>query len=106
MTSARFCCTAVALAMLALTGVGPLAAQDPPLCTHLPRYGWISLEEIEAKLREAGFKLLQLRITNQACYAAWVENATGLVFELRVHPASGDILYPGGDMQTGSIKRR
>lgn len=90
MTIARFRFIFPALAMFGLVIAGPAPAS--PLCTHLPRYGWVSVEEVEASLKRAGYRLLRLRITNEACYLALVVNAGGQRLEMRLHPASSEIL--------------
>lgn len=104
MSIARIDGVCLAMAWLGVALSAAIPVQALPLCTHLPRYGWVSLEEVEARLKSAGFKLLRLRITNEACYLATVENAAGLIFDLRVHPATSEILFPAG-VRTGSIKR-
>lgn len=82
----------------------PEPAHATPVCTHLPRVGWVSVEEVGARLERAGFKLLRLRITNEACYAALVRDGRGEVLELRIHPATSQIM-PHEPMETGSIRR-
>ncbi|MGL5448491.1 MAG: PepSY domain-containing protein [Rhabdaerophilum sp.] len=84
----RFIRPALAMSMLVIAN----PALASPLCTHLPRYGWVSAEEVEARLMRAGYKLLRLRITNEACYLALVANSEGKRLELRLHPASSEIL--------------
>lgn len=79
-------------------------AYSMPVCTHLPRFGWVSAEEVEARLEKAGFKLLRLRITNEACYAALVRNTSGQVLELRVHPATSEVM-PVDAVETGAVRR-
>ncbi|MBN8534164.1 MAG: PepSY domain-containing protein [Rhizobiales bacterium] len=88
--------------VLGLSWPGSLRAA--PICTHLPRFGWVSAEEVEAFLERAGFRLLRLRITNEACYAALVRNERGQILELRIHPATSQIM-PLGPMETGTIRR-
>lgn len=80
-----------------------LANPPPILCTNLPRYGWVSSEEIEARLKRAGFQLLRLRITNEACYAALVTNSAGQMQELRIHPGTSEVLPPD-ELTTGSVR--
>lgn len=67
-------------------------AQRLEICSHIPRYGWVSVVEVEARLKAGGFRLLRLRITNEACYLALVENAGGEKLEMRLHPGSSEIL--------------
>lgn len=90
MITARFRFVFPALTILVLAIASPASAS--PLCTHLPRYGWVSAEEVEASLKRAGYKLLRLRITNEACYLALVVNSGGQRLEMRLHPASSEIL--------------
>lgn len=89
--------------VLTLAGGGPAFAQQQ-VCTNLPRYGWVSAEEIEARLKSAGYQLLRLRITNEACYAALVVNTIGQMMELRIHPATNEVLPPD-EISTSAIRR-
>lgn len=93
-------CIAAGL-MMGLLWLKP--AHASPVCTHLPRFGWVSAEEVEARLNGAGFKLLRLRVTNEACYAALVRNRRGEVLEIRVHPATSKIM-PFDPLETGAIR--
>lgn len=85
--------------------LGPLAGGPVPagsqVCTSQPRYGWVSVAEIEARLKTAGWRLIRMRITNEACYAALVMNTRGQVVELRIHPATSQVLLPDGT-ETGA----
>jgi hypothetical protein len=90
MAAARILSILPALAVLWAAIAKP--AIGSTLCTHLPRYGWVSVEEVEARLKSAGYKLLRLRITNEACYLALVVNSGGQRLEMRLHPASSEIL--------------
>jgi hypothetical protein len=94
----------LAVAALMLCPLTPGQAQATALCTHLPRFGWVSAEEVGARLERAGFTLLRLRITNEACYAALVRNTRGEVLELRIHPATSQIM-PSDLVETGAIRR-
>jgi hypothetical protein len=92
----------VAAWLMGMLGNAP--AHSMPVCTHLPRFGWVSAEEVEARLEKVGFKLLRLRITNEACYAALVRNGSGQVLELRVHPATSEVM-PTDSAETATIRR-
>lgn len=82
-----------AMFALLLASALPVRAGAPTtICTNLPRYGWVSSEEIEAQLKRAGYQLLRLRITNEACYAALVVNAAGKRQELLIHPGTSEVL--------------
>lgn len=91
------------IAGLMLGSLLPEPALATPVCAHLPRLGWVSAEEVEARLKGAGFKLLRLRITNEACYAALVRNRRGEVLEIRVHPATSQIM-PVDAIETGAVR--
>jgi hypothetical protein len=93
----------IGIAGLMLGSLLPEPALATPVCTHLPRLGWVSAEEVEARLNGAGFKLLRLRITNEACYAALVRNRRGEVLEIRVHPATSQIM-PVDAIETGAVR--
>lgn len=88
--------------LMGMAGSAP--AHSMPVCTHLPRFGWVSAEEVEARLEKAGFKLLRLRITNEACYAALVRTGGGQVLELRVHPATSEVM-PIDSAESPAIRR-
>jgi hypothetical protein len=94
----------IAVAALVMGLLWPPPAWAAPVCTHLPRFGWVSVEEVGARLERSGFKLLRLRITNEACYAALVRNGRGEVLELRIHPATSQIMSLD-PMETGAIRR-
>ncbi len=64
------------------------------ICTQVPRQGWVSVDEIEGQLRREGYQLLRVRITNESCIVALVENGQGKQLELRIHPANGEWLGP------------
>jgi hypothetical protein len=101
---ARFRKSAWHLAGIALGLCAVALASAAPLCTNRPRYGWVSVEEVEARLRDAGFRLLRLRVTNEACYSALVINSEGEKLEMRLHPASSDILDIGPVLSRGTPK--
>ncbi len=64
-----------------------------PICTQVPGSAGFR-REIEGQLRRDGYQLLRVRITNEACIVALVENAQGKQLELRIHPANGALLGP------------
>lgn len=96
--------SAMLLVMAALASGPAFAGAPQSPCTNLPRFGWVSSEEVEARLRQSGFQLLRLRITNEACYTALVTDAAGQKMELRIHPGTSEVLAPD-DNSTGAVRR-
>ena len=70
----------------------PALASGP--CTTAPRYGWVSVEEVGARLEREGYRLLRLRVSNEACFLALVEKADGATYEMVLHPATNEQIEP------------
>ncbi|MCA3648222.1 MAG: PepSY domain-containing protein [Methylobacterium sp.] len=96
----------VAMLWLAVLGQPVTAAAGSPHgpCTNLPRFGWVSFDEIKASLKQSGYRLLHLRITSEACYAALVTNAAGQRLELLIHPGTSKVIAPE-ELPTSAIRR-
>lgn len=82
---------AVLLLMFSLTG-GVLWAADQAYCASLPRLHWLSAQEVELRLRERGYHLVQLRMGDDKCYAAVVRGADGRLRNFLMHPVTADIV--------------
>ena len=91
------------LAALGQPGTAAAGSPHGP-CINLPRFGWVSFDEIEARLRQSGYQLLNLRITSEACYAALVTNAAGQRLELLIHPGTSKVIAPE-KLPTSAIRR-
>ncbi len=95
MTGLLKSCIVIGILSVALPAPVSLAQSLPTaICTQVPRLGWVSVEEIEGQLRREGYQLLRVRITNESCIVALVENGQGKQLELRIHPANGEWLGP------------
>lgn len=103
MTSAM---KAGAMLWLAALGQPATAAAGSPHgpCTNLPRFGWVSSDEIEARLKQLGYQLLRLRITSDACYSALVTGPAGHRLELLIHPGTSKVISPE-ELPTSAIRR-
>jgi hypothetical protein len=80
---------------VALLGVAaPILSRAQPTepCTALPRAGWISWVEVEARLRDRGIRLTQLRISDLGCYDLSGTDTRGDQHVIRMHPVSGQIM--------------
>lgn len=87
-----------------LAPVSVAHSMPTPICTQPPRIGWISVEQIEGQLRRDGYQLLRVRISNESCIIALVENGEGKQLELRIHPANGEVLGPPEQPQPARIR--
>lgn len=91
------------LALLIL--LAPLALRAAVLepCSALPRSAWISWLEIEAMLRDKGMRLIELRITEQRCYAVVGLDAKGDRYSFQMHPVTGAMISrtPGEEPRPG-----
>ncbi|MCA3594702.1 MAG: PepSY domain-containing protein [Methylobacterium sp.] len=95
-----------AMLWLAVLGQSATAAAGSPHgpCTNLPRFGWVSFDEIEARLAQSGYQLLRLRITSDACYSALVTSPAGHRLELIIHPGTSKVISPE-KLPTSALRR-
>jgi hypothetical protein len=79
-----------ALALVA----SPLKMRAAPAdtCAGGSRSGWISWVEVEARLREQGLRLTQLRISDVGCYDIASIDTRGDQHIVRMHPVTGKIV--------------
>ncbi len=85
--------------LFVLVGIWPASLVADPThasrpCTTAPRYGWVSVEEVGARLEREGYRLLRLRVSNEACFLALVEKADGATYEMVLHPATNEQIEP------------
>jgi Peptidase propeptide and YPEB domain len=80
------------LALLVLLAPLALRAAVIEPCSSLPRSAWISWLEIESMLRDRGFRLVELRITDQRCYAVVGLDARGDRYSFQMHPVTGEVM--------------
>lgn len=81
----------VSLAAIALSG-GLLFVNSRPFCAHVPRSHWLSVTEVELRLKEAGLRLRALRVTDERCYAVLADDRGGRMVNLIIHPVTADIV--------------
>ncbi|CAN1540320.1 PepSY domain containing protein [Rhabdaerophilaceae bacterium] len=96
---------AVSVSMAMIAGFSQVSvAQGSHVCTIVPGHGWVSAEEVEGRLGRAGYRLLQLRVSNEACLVALVERSDGAKYQLLLHPATSEQLQPGRRVETPAAK--
>ena len=64
-----------------------------PFCPTIQKAQWLSVIEIEQKIKDKGLRLVSLRLSEDRCYKALAINVSGDQYEIHVHPASGQIIH-------------
>ena len=82
--------TAAALAALGSVSVAEAGSLGRP-CTMAPRSQWLSLDALQSKVEEIGFKVQKSKLSN-GCAEFYVTTQPGSRLELFVDPATGTIL--------------
>ncbi len=83
---------AVALAATPILGQGiTLASSDDDRLQMQPGETALTRAEVRKKLEDKGYKVLRVK-RDDGVYEAYVTNAKGVLYEVKVHPVSGEIL--------------
>lgn len=80
--------------VLAIGVAGLIYANNAPYyCASMPRAYWLSPLEVEWRLKEQGYRVAQIKIIDDRCYAIVARDEKGNFVDLVMHPATSDILY-------------
>lgn len=82
---------AAAISVL-LVSVGLVYATSRHVCSYGPRSHWLSVTEVELKLRDLGLKLRALRVTDERCYAVLADDKQGKMVNLIINPVTAMIM--------------
>lgn len=82
----------IASAVATVASGGIIYAASQTYCHYGPRSQWLSVTEVELKLKEAGMKLRAIRVTDDRCYAVLADLKNGQMVNLIINPVSADIM--------------
>lgn len=74
----------------------PALADSDAGCGDTPRDQWMSEDAVSAQLRTAGYEVRRVK-TEDACYEAYVVDSKGARLEVKINPATGEIVDTEGD---------
>jgi Peptidase propeptide and YPEB domain len=76
----------------------PALSASAEFCAHAPQSQWLSIREVEQSLKEAGYTMLSLKITENRCFAVTARDKAGESHALVLHPVSAQ-------QMSGAVKR-
>ena len=87
----------LALWVSLMGGIAAAAPNPQPRfhCETLPRADWMSWQEVEARLKENGMRLVRLRMGDDRCYSVVALDGHGEYRTLLMHPVNGRMTQVG-----------
>lgn len=87
---AKVSAVAIAVTMLGIATSAQAGSLGKP-CTAAPQSQWLSLEALQSKVEDVGFKVQKAKLKN-GCAEFYATAKTGTRLELFVDPATGAII--------------
>jgi hypothetical protein len=87
--------TALALAALVVAGFGSTVRADDVRCPGIPAQQWLSIETAIQKAEALGYAVREAK-RSKGCWEVEGYDRNGAEIELRLDPASGDVVKPRG----------
>jgi hypothetical protein len=87
--------TALALAALVVAGFGSAALADDVRCPRIPTQQWMPIDKAIQKAESFGYSVREAK-RSKGCWKVEGYDRNGAEIEIRLDPASGDVVKPRG----------
>jgi hypothetical protein len=92
--------TAFALAALVVAGFGSTALADDVRCPRIPAQQWMPIDQAIQKAESFGYSVREAK-RSKGCWKVEGYDRNGAEIEIRLDPASGDVVKPRGWRPSG-----
>ncbi|MCB1918066.1 MAG: PepSY domain-containing protein [Rhodocyclaceae bacterium] len=75
--------------LAATIALGATAAYAGPTCTQEPRTSWMTPEEMQKRIYDAGYAIKKFKITDGNCYEIYGHDKRGGRVEIYYNPVDG-----------------